>query len=51
MEAVCPTCKLGFTYLGGGREPMVLPCGDSICKECVNQHAISHTFLCTQDAN
>ena len=46
MEAVCPSCKQIFTPVGGGREPLVITCGDSICNECIAQMSVSYSFIC-----
>ena len=44
MEAACPACKQIFTPIGGGREPLVISCGDSICNECIVQMSLSYSF-------
>ena len=46
MEASCPSCKQIFTSVGGGREPLVITCGDSICNECIAQFSVSYSFIC-----
>lgn len=47
MELSCPDCKRAFSALGSGKEPMVLPCGDSYCNECLKELAgLSPNFMC-----
>lgn len=47
MELACPDCKRLFMGLGSGREPRVLPCGDSYCNECLMElTGRSPNFMC-----
>jgi len=32
---ICPTCSNGFDY--AARDPICLPCGHTVCKECIAQ--------------